>query len=47
MHTYTFKIEDGDGYGAVIPISGSINLFGLAEHLIDTVGFFLVHPFGF
>lgn len=46
MHTYTFKIKNG-GYEAVIAISGSINLYGLAEHIIDTVGFNLDHAFGF
>lgn len=47
MHTYTFKIEDGDGYEAAIAISGSINLYGLAEHIIDTIGFDFDHAFGF
>jgi len=47
MHTYTFTIKSGDGYEAVIAISGSINLYGLAEHIIDTVGFDFDHAFGF
>lgn len=47
MYTYTFKIEHGSGYEAVIAISGSINLYGLAEHIIDTVGFDFDHAFGF
>jgi hypothetical protein len=47
MHTYTFKIEHSSGYEAVIAISGSINLYGLAEHIIDTVGFDFDHAFGF
>lgn len=47
MHTYTFTIEDGDDYEAFIATSGSINLYGLAEHIIDTVGFDFDHAFGF
>lgn len=47
MHTYTIKIEHAIGYEAVIAISGSINLYGLAEHIIDTVGFEFDHAFGF
>ena len=47
MHTSTFKIQDGDGYEATIAISGSINLYGLAEHIIDTIGFDFDHSFGF
>jgi hypothetical protein len=47
MHTYTFIIKYGNGYEAVIAISGSINLYGLAEHIIDTVGFDFDHAFGF
>lgn len=47
MHTYTFTIKYGDRYEAVIAISGSINLYGLAEHIIDTVGFDFDHAFGF
>lgn len=47
MHTYTFKIEHAIGYEAVIAISGSIKLYGFAEHIIDTVGFDLDHAFGF
>lgn len=47
MHTYTFQLKDGDGYQAVIAISGNINLYGLAEHIIDTIGFDLDHAFGF
>lgn len=47
MHTYTFKIAHGDGYEAVVFISGSINLYGLAEHIIDTIGFDFDHAFGF
>jgi len=47
MHTYTFKISDGDGYQAEIAISGTINLYGLAEHIIDTIGFDFDHAFGF
>lgn len=46
MDTYTFKIKDGS-YSAVIAISGSINLYGLAEHIIDTIGFDFDHAFGF
>ena len=47
MHTYTFKIKHANGYQAVIAISGSINLYGLAEHIIDAVGFDFDHAFGF
>lgn len=47
MDTYTFKIDDGDGYQAVIAISGNINLHGLAEHIIDAIGFDFDHAFGF
>ena len=47
MNTYTFTIKHADGYEAVIVISGSINLYGLAEHIIDTIGFDFDHPFGF
>lgn len=47
MHTYTFNIQDGDGYEVTIAISGSINLYGLAEHIIDTIGFDFDHAFGF
>ena len=47
MHTYTLKIQDGEGYEAIIAISGNINLHGLAEHIIDTIGFDLDHAFGF
>jgi hypothetical protein len=47
MHTYTFNIQDGEGYEATIAISGSVNLYGLAEHIIDTIGFDFDHPFGF
>ena len=47
MNTFTFKIQSGDGYEAVIQISGSINLYGLAEHIIDTIGFDFDHAFGF
>ena len=47
MQTYTFSIQDGDGYEAIIAISGSINLYGLAEHIIDSIGFDFDHAFGF
>ena len=47
MHTYTFTLNDGDGYQAVFAISGNINLYGLAEHIIDTLGFDFDHAFGF
>ena len=47
MHTYTFKILDGDGYEVTIAISGNINLYGLAEHIIDSIGFDFDHAFGF
>jgi len=45
--TYIFTISDGDDYLAEIAISGSINLYGLAEHIIDTIGFDFDHAFGF
>ncbi len=47
MHTHTITIKHASGYEAVIAISGSINLYGLAEHIIDTVGFDFDHAFGF
>jgi hypothetical protein len=47
MHTYSFQVDDGDGYQAVIAISGNISLHGLAEHIIDTLGFDFDHAFGF
>ncbi len=47
MNTYTFIIDAGDDYQAVIAISGNINLYGLAEHIIDTIGFDFDHAFGF
>jgi hypothetical protein len=47
MHTYTFTIKHTNGYEAVIAISGLINLYGLAEHIIDTIGFDFDHAFGF
>ncbi|MCH6257834.1 plasmid pRiA4b ORF-3 family protein [Puniceicoccaceae bacterium K14] len=47
MNTYTLRIDDGDGYSAEVAISGNINLYGLAEHIIDTIGFDFDHAFGF
>lgn len=47
MDTYTFEVEDGFDYRATIAISGSINLYGLAEHVIDTIQFDFDHAFGF
>lgn len=47
MDTYTFDLIDGYGYQAEIAISGAINLYGLAEHIIDTIGFDFDHAFGF
>lgn len=46
MNTYTFQLKGAD-YQAVIAISGHINLYGLAEHIIDTIGFDFDHAFGF
>ncbi len=46
MHTYSFQLK-GDSYRAVIAISGNINLYGLAEHIIDTLEFDFDHAFGF
>lgn len=47
MDTFTFKLKAENGYQAEIAISGNINLYGLAEHIIDTVGFDFDHAFGF
>lgn len=47
MNTYTLKIEAGNAYQAIIAISGETNLHGLAEHIIDTIGFDFDHAFGF
>ena len=47
MHLHTFTIEDGAGYTAAIAISSHITLHGLAEHIIDTIGFDFDHAFGF
>ena len=46
-HTGRRSAGDGDGYEAVIEISDTINLYGLAEHIIDTIGFDFDHAFGF
>ncbi len=47
MQIFSFKVADGCGYEATIAISGNINLYGLAEHIIDTIGFDFDHAFGF
>lgn len=47
MQTFILKLEAGGGYEARVAISGNINLYGLAEHLIDTLGFDFDHAFGF
>ncbi len=47
MDTYIFELETESGYQAEIAISGNVNLYGLAEHIIDTVGFDFDHAFGF
>jgi len=45
--TYHLKLQDGQGYEALVAISGNISLYGLAEHLLDTIGFDMDHAFGF
>ena len=47
MNTYTFNIQDGEGYELTIAISGNVNLYGLAALIIDSIGFDLDHAFGF
>lgn len=47
MDTYTFEVWDGFDYRAKIAISGAISLYGLAEHVIDTIHFDFDHAFGF
>jgi hypothetical protein len=47
MKIFSFTVDDGNGYQATIAISGSINLYELAEHIIDTIGFDFDHAFGF
>lgn len=45
---YTFKVHHPPSrYEVEITISGHISLHGLAEHIIDAIGFDFDHAFGF
>lgn len=47
MQNYTFTLEAGDDFSAIVTLSGTCSLHQLAETLIKALGFNFDHAFGF
>ncbi|MFZ4681591.1 MAG: IS1096 element passenger TnpR family protein [Terrimicrobiaceae bacterium] len=47
MQIHTIKLQLGRKFEAVVAVSGTVSLYGLAETLIGALGFQFDHAFGF